>query len=204
MPLRELRVAGEVGEDDADLARAGERLVEVERAEALLVPLGPRDERDEQERREHEHVPLPPRDLPVARPRDDDHRLGEKDEREREREDEALLASAMETEEAERGDSEERDADGREDELPAVELLGGEGVVERRQLREGDRRPPDHDRAERDQQGRRQTQDRLGPLAAELERGRGREERGEEQPDRRRQLEAGVGAEQHARGGERV
>ncbi len=96
VPLRVLGVAREVGEDDAHLARAGERLVEVERAEPLLVPLRARDERDEQERAEHEDVPLPPRDLPVPGPRDDDHRLCEQHEREREREHEPLLPPPVE------------------------------------------------------------------------------------------------------------
>ena len=141
VPLGERGVAGEVGEDDAHLACACERLVEVERAEALLVPLGSRDERDEQERPEHQHVPLPPRDLPVARPRDDDHGLGEQDEREREGEHESLLSSSMEPQEPERGETEERDSDRGEDQLPAVELLVRDGIVERGQLGEGDCRP---------------------------------------------------------------
>ena len=86
-----LRVGGEaaeVGEHDAHVLRACERLVEVERAEPLLVPLGARDLADHDERAEHEHVPLPPGDLPVARPRDHDHRLGEEREGEDEREQE--------------------------------------------------------------------------------------------------------------------
>ena len=151
VPLRIRGVAGEVGEDDAHLAGPGEGLVEVEGAEPLLVPLRPRDERDEQERAEHEHVPLPPGDLPVPSPRDDDHRLREEDEREREREDEPLRASLVEPEEPERRDPVERDTDRGEDELPAVELLGGERIVERRELRKGHRSPDGDDRAEGDE-----------------------------------------------------
>ncbi len=166
VPLGEGRVAGEVGEDDAHLASARERLVEVERAEPLLVPLRSRDERDQQERAEHQHVPLPPRDLPVPRPRDHDHRLGEQHEGEREGEHEPLLPPAMEAEEAEGGDPEQRDAERREDELPAVELLGGERVVERRELGERDDRPGDDERRERRRGARAPRAGRIRPLAA--------------------------------------
>ena len=90
---------------------------------------------------EHQHVPLPPRDLPVPCPRDDHHRLGEEHEREREGEHEPLVPAAVETKEAEGGEPVERDADRRQEQLPAVELLGGERIVERRKLGERDDRP---------------------------------------------------------------
>ncbi len=146
--FRERRVARKVGEDDADVADARESLVEVERAEPLFVPLRPSQECDEQERGEHQDVPLPPRDLPVPRPRDDDHRFGQEHERERECEDEAFRPSSMELEEAERGDPVERAAQRRENELPAVELLGEERIVQRRELRERDHCPADDERRE--------------------------------------------------------
>jgi hypothetical protein len=77
-------------------------------------------------------VPLPPRDLPVPRVGDHDHRLGQEHEGEREREHEALLPAPVEPKESERRDPEERAAERRKEELPAVELLGEERVVERR------------------------------------------------------------------------
>src|SRR4029078_9183024 len=143
------------------LAHPRERLVEIEGAEALLVPLGPREERDEQERREHEDVPLPPGDLAVPRIRDDHHRLGEQHESEGEGEHEPLLASTVEPEEAERGDAEERAADRGEDELPAVELLGEEWIVERRELGERDNRPGGDDHDENANERRRGAENRL-------------------------------------------
>ena len=60
MALGEAREAREIGQENAYLPRPGERLVEVERAESLLVPLGSGDEGDEEEGAEHQHVPLPP------------------------------------------------------------------------------------------------------------------------------------------------
>ena len=153
MPLGEGRIAGEVGEDDAHLAGAGERLVEVERAVALLVPLRPGDDGDQDERGKHEQVPLPPRELPVARPCDHDHRLGEESERESESEHEPLLPPTMDAQEAEGGDPEERDPQRREEDLPAVQLLGGERVVERGDLEEREGGPDEdarhHDADER-------------------------------------------------------
>ena len=168
------------------------------------MPLGAREEGDEEERPEHEHVPLPPRDLPVPRPGDDDHRLGEQDERECEREHEPFLALAMEPQEAEGGDSEERDAEGGEDELPAVELLLGQRVVERRQLGQRDRGPHDDDRTEHPEEQGRQAQDAVGLSRVQLERRRRREQRREHESQRRRELEPGVRAEQHARRRQRV
>ncbi len=203
--LGEAREAREVGEHDAHVLRAGERLVEVEGAEALLVPLRPRDERDEQERREHEDVPLPPRDLPVPRPRDDDHRLGEEHEREREGEDEALLAPAVEPEEPERGDPVERDAD-RGEERAASRRAPRRRAGRRAAEAPRARRPPSRRRcvpsATRSAGAARSTASDW--LAAELERRRRRERSREHEADRRRELEAGVRAEQDAGRRERV
>ncbi len=154
--------------------------------------------------REHEHVPLPPGDLPVPRPGDDHHRLREEHEREREGEDEPLLAPAVQPQEPERGDPVEGDADRGEEQLPAVELLGGERAVERRKLGERDDRPGDDDGPEGDEECRRRPQHDVGLLAAELERRRGRERSREHQAERRRELEAGVRAEQNAGRRERV
>ena len=100
-----LRVAGEafeVCEDDAHVLRPSERLVQIERAEALLVPFASRRLPDHEERAEHQHVPLPPGQLPVARPGDDDHRLRQERKGEREREHEALGPSPVEAHVAER------------------------------------------------------------------------------------------------------
>jgi hypothetical protein len=65
-----------------------EGLLEVQGAEALLVPLLPRAATDEPEGHEHEDVPLPPGDPPVDREGDDDHRRREQRERDRDGEDE--------------------------------------------------------------------------------------------------------------------
>ena len=52
--LREAREPLEVGEEHAHVLRARERLVEVEGAEALFVPLRARGMPDHEERAEHE------------------------------------------------------------------------------------------------------------------------------------------------------
>ena len=204
MPLGEGRIAGEVGEDDAHLAGAGERLVEVERAVALLVPLRPGDDGDQDERGKHEQVPLPPRVLPVARPCDHDHRLGEESERESESEDEPLLPPTMDAQEAEGGDPEERDPERREEDLPAVQLLGGERVVERGDLEEREGGPDEDARHHDADERRSRPQDTVGPVPFQLDRGTGREGAREQQPDRCRELEARVLPEENSRRRERM
>ena len=196
------RVGGEaaqVGEHDAHVLCAGERLVEVERAEALLVPLGSRDVADHEERAEHEHVPFPPRELPVARPGDDDHRLGEERERQHEREHEAGRPPPVEAEEAERRERVERDADRREHELPPVQPFGGKRVVERRKLGERHDRPRDHEPEDDREQDSRVSDDSGRARWPQLRRRGGCEDAGEEEAYRRRDLEARVLAEQDTR-----
>ena len=201
------RVAGEpfeIGEDDAHVPRSGERLVQVEGAEALLVPLGSRSQPDHEERTEHQHVPLPPGELPVARPGDDHHRLREECEGEREREHEALGTPPVQAHVAERRDAVQPDADCGQHELPAVELLRLEWPVERRELRKRDDGPDRHDSEETGQQQASVPDDAPGSLCAKLDRRRGGEGAGHDEPERRRELEAGVGAEQDGRGRQRV
>ena len=98
--LRERREPGQVCEEDSDLLVAAQRLVEVERAEALLVPLAPRRPADRDEADHHQPVPLPPRELPAGREREhrDDERLGEQRERERDGEREPAAAPRVDAE----------------------------------------------------------------------------------------------------------
>ena len=93
--LGEARVALQVGKEDAHVARARERPLEVERAEALLVPLGARAERDRGEAQQHQQVPLPPGGAPVPRPDDHEHRLREQRECERHAEEHERAATQI-------------------------------------------------------------------------------------------------------------
>ena len=61
--LREGGESLEIGEENGHLGLGS---IEIERAEALLVPLAVGAECDYGERDQHQHVPLPPRELPVA------------------------------------------------------------------------------------------------------------------------------------------
>ncbi len=94
--LAERREAGEVGEQHRHLPLARERLVEVERAEALLEPLALRGGGDREEADRHQQVPLPPAQLPARRERGEhDHeRLGQQREGERDREGELGAGAA--------------------------------------------------------------------------------------------------------------
>ena len=161
--------------------------------------------RDEDEGAEHENVPLPPGELPVPSPGDHDHRLGQQREREREGEDEPGRAPPVEPGVAERREPEERQAPRGEDELPAVELLRRERVVERRALGERHERPDSHRHEERGEEEAPAPDDAAGPAARELDRGGGGEHPGDQQADGRRELEARVRSrEEHARRRERV
>ena len=64
----------------------------------------------QQERGEHQQVPLPPRRVPVPRPGDHDHRLGQQRERDCDGDDEPRAPPAVEAEVAGRGDDVEGDA----------------------------------------------------------------------------------------------
>ena len=194
--FREAREPGEICEEDAHVLRSCKRLVEVERAEALLVPLGARHDGDECERSEHEDVPLPPRQLPVDGPGDDDHRLCEEDERKGEREHEALPSAAVDPKEAEGGDPEERDPDGGEQVLPPVELLLGERIVQRRQLGEREDRPQDDHRGETRQEQRCRADHGLGSFALQLDRRSDGERGRDHEPDGSGELEARIRPEQ--------
>jgi hypothetical protein len=166
--LAEARETREVGQQHAHLLRTGERLVEVERAEALLVPLGPGGECDREECREHQYVPLPPGEVPVARPGDRDHRLREQRERDGEGEHEARATSPVEPDEAHGRERIERDPERREHELPAVELLLRERAVEGRELCERDQRPERHGGDEGAEERALLPHDRQRALAAQL------------------------------------
>jgi hypothetical protein len=194
----------EVGEKDADLARGGKRLVQVQRAEALLVPLAAGGDGDRDEGDQHQHVPLPPRGVPVAGPGDHEHCLGEERERERDAQEERCSAPLVEPEVADGRGGVEDDADRGEGDLPAVQLLFAELAGERADSGERDGGPASqHERQSRDQRPC-PAQHALGGHGPQRQsRGRGEHARHGE-PERRRQLEALVLAEQHARSGERV
>ena len=148
-------------------------------------------------------MPLPPGDLPVARPGDHDHRLGEEREREDEREQEACRPTPVEPEVAERGQRVERETDRGERQLPAVELLGGEGLLSGgSSASETIAQTAMSPKTSANKRGAcRTTAARAG---AELDRGSGSEDSREQEPDRRRELEAGVLPEQDAGRRERV
>jgi hypothetical protein len=197
--LGEGREALQVGEENAGLARLRERLVEVEWAEALLVPLTACADCDREEGDQHQQVPLPPRDAPVPRPRDHEHRLGEQRERQRDSEQELRAAAPVEVEVADRSGRVEHDADGRERDLPAVQLLGAELARQGLDPRERDRSPAGEERGERGDQQPRPVQHPLGGSRAQRQTRRGGEHARDREAERRRQLEAAVLAEQHAR-----
>ena len=71
----------QIGEQHAQLAPPGHRVLEVEVGEPLLVPLDPYADDDEDEGGEHQHVPFPPRQRPVPGEHQRHHRLGQQDER---------------------------------------------------------------------------------------------------------------------------
>ncbi len=127
-----------------------------------------------------------------------------KRERQREREHEARGAPSIEAYEAERGEAVECETSCGEHELRAVELLGFEGAVEGWELGERDDGPDSHQPAEPGQQERRAPDDTARSLGAELDGRRSREDAGDDEPERRRELEAGVRAEQHRRRGKSV
>jgi hypothetical protein len=105
---------------------------------------------------------------------------------------------------ADRGDGVEDDADRGQRDLPAVQLLGPQLAGERRDLGERDRRPEGHQRDEGARQDPGPAQDPLGRARSQRQpRGR-REDTRDHEPDRRRELEARVLADQHPRGRERV
>ena len=74
-----------------------------------------RPERDQPERREHQHVPFPPAELPVAAHDDRDHRLGQQDQRDGDGEEDRPAALAIQAVSAPRGEGVQRDRDDTED-----------------------------------------------------------------------------------------
>ena len=146
VPLRVAREAGEITEQDADVLRSADRVVEIQRAESLLMPFAPRGDGDHRERDPHQDVPLPPRDLPAARERDHDHRLGEQREGQRHEQREGRTATAVQPGVPDRGGRVADHADHGQRDLPAVELIRSQGAVERWKLGERDQCPARHRR----------------------------------------------------------
>ena len=141
---------------------------------------------------------------PVPGPRDHEHRLGQERERECDPKQERGAAAPVEAEVAEGGSCVEGDSHRREGDLPAVELFRAELACERLDPGEGDRGPAGQQCRERHDQRHRPAQHALGRRGSERQpRGR-REDPRDGEPERRRELEAGVLAQQHARRGERV
>ena len=110
----------------------------------------------------------------------------------------------VDAQEAEGGDPEERNPERREEDLPAVQLLGGERVVERRDLEERDGGPDEDARHHDADERRRGSQDTVRAVPFQLDRGTGREGAREQQPDRCRELEARVLPEENSRRRERM
>ena len=113
----------------------------IEAAEALLRALLVRHHGDHAEREQHQHVPLPPRRLPVAAERDRDHRLGEQDERDREAEHEPRAPLPVEGEVADDREGVAGDPDDREPDERPRQPLGHDRVVDLGEEREADDRP---------------------------------------------------------------
>jgi hypothetical protein len=141
--LREGCEADEVGEEDGHLASARECLVEIERAEALLAPLRGRRGGNRQEPDGHQRVPFPPAEPPARgeRHHDDDQRLRQQRETERDGEREPAAAPQPDAEVRERGEEIQEDADRCNGAERRAHLAGADGVPERWQLRERHGRP---------------------------------------------------------------
>ena len=192
--LRERREAHEVGEQHAHLPAPAQRLLEIEAAETLLVPLTRRRRRDRDEPEQHQRVPLPPAQMPARLERDDDdhERLGEEREAERDGECEPVAAAAVDAEVRRRRERVEDDADAGDGAERPADLARRDRAVQRWHV--GDRNDcprcehADDDRLEEsrvphDPERRRQ---------AILDRGGCSERAGEDEADRRREHEAGV------------
>ena len=175
---------------------AFERPLQVEAAERRrhrpLVPvLGPRGQQDRAERDRHQHVPLPPRRVPAAAEHDRDHRLGQEHERggdgERER---SVGARGRASRYRPRRTRTAPTATG-----ASSRRIGGasspgawcsDSILANDAIAHAATSTPSPSRSPRS--GRID-----GPRSAfALQRGRGREPGGEDQPDRRRDLEPGV------------
>jgi hypothetical protein len=205
--LRERREAREVGEQDADVAVAGQRLVQVEGAEALLVPLRVRGGGDRGEADRHQRVPLPPAQPPARGKAHDGHdqRLGEQRERERHGERELRTPARPhpvvgDGRVAVRGHAEQR-----EDGQRQRDVLRADAVLERRELGHRHGGPGgDHAEHEPGQRARVADDAQRGVEPVLHRRGR-RPEAGHDKPDGRGQHEAGVrAAHELPRRGERV
>jgi hypothetical protein len=117
----------QVGEEHSDGLRV---LFEIETGEALLGTFAVRHERDQREGDQHQHVPFPPRRLPVASERDCQHRLGEEDEGDRQCENEVGAALAPERQIPADREAVEPDADEREHDERPGHPLGNRRVVQ--------------------------------------------------------------------------
>ena len=186
---------------------AGERLVEVERAEALLEPLALRGGGDREEADRHQQVPLPPAQLPARRERGEhDHqRLGQQREGERDREGELGAAPRRDPEVLHGREPVGHDADQRERPERRLGVLRRDGRAQRRELGQRQHRPQPEQREDGADERAGVADDRQRGPQRVLDRGRRREQPGDHEPDRRRQHEPGVPLlQQHARRGERV
>ena len=103
---------------------APERVLEIEARERrrdrrLARVLRSRGDCDEAEGDRHQHVPLPPRGVPVAAERAGDHRLGEQDERNPYRREQLVPALVVQVEVAHGGEHVQADSErGRDDQRP--------------------------------------------------------------------------------------
>ena len=200
MALREGREALEVGEEDRHLATPCHGVGRVERGVALLVPGLLRPPRDEHERGEHEHVPAPPRVVPVRGQDDRDHRLGEEDHRRRHRRGQQPTALPPEACVRHGGHPEEHDRhDARDDHRRGV-AREPRPCSERPEPQQRGDAPHDHQQEQGESQDPRTAHLRGGPRRVDLAHRRHREERADGDADGGGDVEpGGGGVEQHVR-----
>ena len=197
-------VLGERGEDRAQgVGRAFvhplERRVEVHASErrrdrgTAAVPDvgGPQYER---KRRGHHQVPLPPGDVPAAGEGDRDERLRQQHPGRRGRGGQQIVAPAVEAEVADRREAVEGAAGDRDGDQLSPVVLRGDRLIEGWDLRKRHRRPEHEQREEPAAEEPPVPEHGGGVGRRELERRRCREACADQEPDRCRDIEAGVRA----------
>ena len=137
-------------------------------------------------------MPFPPGRPPVAGEGDSEHRLGEEHERDDDGEREWPRPVPIEAEVAPDAEAVGDEADDGDRGKWAACVLGRDGVVERRQRGQRDDGPRRHVNSEESVEGETVADEKRRGLGVKADRGGRREEAGLEEPDRRRDLEAGV------------
>ncbi len=169
------------------------------------MPFRARDERDQEEGREHEDVPLPPRQVPVAAEDDGDHRLRKQDERHDDGQQQRPLAREKEPREVPRREGVQGHRHGGTGTKRGRDLgrrrLGREG----RQPKQGCDAPDGEHHHEADAERARPPQHPSATRAREWQCGGGGEPSRDREANGRGDHEPEIGRrQQHARRGERV